>query len=353
MRVAAMLATFVFARSAFAYEGGHFAAPEPKAHKPVLTKAPVLLHFEPATYPESQRGRGKVEVILLLTIDAEGHVTRSTPQPAKVPDTSASAPAGGSTPQISSGGSIPQISEFAAAAQAAAAKLTFSPAEVDGKPSPIGFEFRYVFSEDLPAPAPASEPSSIASSEPTVPTGTAVLKGEIREAGTRLKVAGASVRVEIGERVEERITDEQGAFLIDTLPAGTAKITVAALRYRRLTAKVRVDAHVETGVRYYLQREVLDPFETTVRTQKESNEVTRHVISREELRVVPGSVGDPLRVVQDLAAVARRSADHPRLGARRFRSLLERHGAAGALSLLARPGGHPRAHGRRRHLHPR
>ena len=307
--------------TALAYEGGRFAKEDPPAHKPVLTKAPTLLHFEAAKYPESQAGRGKVEVTLVLTIDAQGHVTKSTPS-AETPPTrpldnaqaAASAPVAPTAERIVLSTPSVSLSEFVAAAQAAASKLTFTPAEVDNKPSPIVFEFRYTFSEDLPAAQPASAPTTdgarneraqISASEPVVPSGTAVIRGEIREAGTRLRIAGVNVRVEIGDRVEERITDERGTFLIDTLPAGQAKLVVAALRYRRLAQSVKLEAHVETGVRYYLQREVLDPFETTVRTKKESNEVTRRVISREELRVVPGSVGDPLRVIQDLPGVAR------------------------------------------------
>jgi len=46
-------------------------------------------------------------------------------------------------------------------------------------------------------------------------------------------------------------------------------------------------------------------YETTVRARKPPPAVTRYEVQKEELRVVPGTFGDPLRVVQNLPGVAR------------------------------------------------
>ncbi len=46
-------------------------------------------------------------------------------------------------------------------------------------------------------------------------------------------------------------------------------------------------------------------FETHVRAQRQREEVTRHTLSQAELTTVPGTFGDPLRVIQNLPGVAR------------------------------------------------
>ncbi len=282
--------SFLLLAMAFAASGAAPAAPTQVQHAnaPVLTKAPKLLHFEAATYPEALRGSGHVEVTLLLTLGTDGSVTKA--------ESKSVAPAAGVS--------------FSDAAIAAAKKLTFSPAEVDGLPSAIQLEFRYTFVEvaaSQPASLPALNDEEDATQPASQPVGSAVFSGEIREAGTRLKLAGVSVRVQIGAADEARLTDGAGAFRIENLPAGKATVTVVALKYRRFVSKLKLEAKVEAHAKYYLQRERLDPFETTVRTKKESNEVTRTVLSRDEIATVPGSLGDPLRVIQNLPGVARPS----------------------------------------------
>ena len=46
-------------------------------------------------------------------------------------------------------------------------------------------------------------------------------------------------------------------------------------------------------------------YETTVRARKPAAAVTRYELAQPELKVVPGTFGDPLRVVQNLPGVAR------------------------------------------------
>ena len=46
-------------------------------------------------------------------------------------------------------------------------------------------------------------------------------------------------------------------------------------------------------------------YETTVRAKKPPAAVTRYELSQPELTIVPGTFGDPLRVIQNLPGVAR------------------------------------------------
>src|SRR5258708_38766883 len=46
-------------------------------------------------------------------------------------------------------------------------------------------------------------------------------------------------------------------------------------------------------------------YESHVRAKREGEEVTRHTLVKDELTTVPGTFGDPLRVIQNLPGVAR------------------------------------------------
>ncbi|MBI5508969.1 MAG: TonB family protein [Deltaproteobacteria bacterium] len=98
--------------------------PEPASEPPrapVLTRAPELLLFVAAAYPEDLLvlGRGG-EVTLGLDIDAQGAVTAV--------DVVASTDAAFTAPAVAAGG-----------------QFQCSPAEVDGVPTAIRIEYRYVF----------------------------------------------------------------------------------------------------------------------------------------------------------------------------------------------------------------
>jgi hypothetical protein len=283
------------AEQAQAYEGGHFdeAKSQPVQKAPELTKAPTVKTFVAAKYPEEMRGAGNVDVVLLLYLDAQGNVTRATAQHAE------------------------GINEaFVKAAEEAGWQLKFTPAEVDNKPSPIQLEFKYTFTDDIASTQPASEPTS-QPSEQEAPTkkkvttfGTAVLKGEIREAGTRLRLRDVAVMVNVyvpGEpdTVHDTVTDDKGRFEFRELPPGVARLTVTSPQHRKRELKYKLEKNEEVSEKIYIQRGWIDPFETIVQGKRDQREVTKRVISREELIKVPGSFGDPLRAIQNMPGVAR------------------------------------------------
>lgn len=283
--------------AALTYEGGRVEevpASQPTAsptQAPVLTKPPSLTSFSPAAYPPEASGRGVVTIDLLIFIDTDGRVTKAEwkrPSELAAEDQS--------------------FDVFARAAEAAAMGLLFSAAEVDGKPSAIGLEFRYTFTEDLAASAPSSEPASApteVAGAASQPAGRGVVSVEVREAGTRVRLEDVAVHVSIDGFEADGISDAKGKVRFEALPPGTAVVTFAAPKYNKESRIERIDNDVETAFKIYLQRERQDPYETIVRGKKDTPEVVRRVISREELRKVPGTFGDPLRVVQNLPGVAR------------------------------------------------
>ncbi|MCC6809482.1 MAG: TonB-dependent receptor plug domain-containing protein [Deltaproteobacteria bacterium] len=280
---------------ALAYEGGTFAKPasQPVQKAPELTKNPAVRTYVPARYPEEERGKGNLEVVLILYLDAEGNVTKAVVQ-----DKEKIALA------------------FVTAAEEAALQLKFIPGEIDNKPAAMGIYYRYTFTDDIASTQPssslASEPASSqataeapASQPKKVTYGTAVLKIDVREAGTRSRLPGVVLRVQVADLDIEGMTDDKGRCEFRDLPLGPAKLTLTSPQHRARTMNYKLEKNVETGEKVYLQRAWIDPFETIVQGKRDQREVTKRVISREELIKVPGSFGDPLRAIQNMPGVAR------------------------------------------------
>ncbi len=186
---------------------------KPEKPAPKLTKPPeIRKQVEPVYPPEAFAEGLSGEVALLLTLDAEGHVTAVI----------VARPAGHG---------------FDEAAVAAAREMEFSPAEIDGKPAPIRIEYVIHFAPKVvPAPPPppaetrgakaapppqpiagGAEPSEGSAAETrgakaapppqpiaggaepsegsAVSVGRVVVRGLLRERGTREPIPGGDVAV--------------------------------------------------------------------------------------------------------------------------------------------------------------
>jgi TonB family protein len=124
--------------------------------EPKLTRAPTLLHFVEASYPEEARTAGlEARVLLEVDISVTGEVTRAV----------VTGPAGHG---------------FDEAALQAVQQFRFTPAEVDNKPSAVRISYAYEFVlKPLAQEAPLEGPIN--------------LQGTVLERGTRRPVAGAEV----------------------------------------------------------------------------------------------------------------------------------------------------------------
>ncbi len=156
----------------------------------VLTKAPAVVEPAVPEYPPDAKARGlSAEVVLELDVSEAGEVLEAR----------VTAPAG---------------EGFDEAALAAARKLRFSPAEIDGKSAAVTIEYRFRF--DAPPPPPPA---------PAV----AVLRGLVVELGTREPLAG--VAVSAGEATA--YTDRDGRFELGGLPPGKTKVVALDAAHRR------------------------------------------------------------------------------------------------------------------------
>ena len=220
---------------------------------------PELVEPSPAPYPEALKPApisGTVELELL--VDDLGGV-----QEMKV--------------------AAPAHPAFEAAALEAARKLRFKPGRLGDQPVAVRLRYSYVF--EAPPPPPV--------------TGT--LQGEIREKGTRKPLAGAVVLDGDGKAVAEAGPD--GRFQVE-LPPGQQAFTVQAPGHAPLQTKETIAASQEVKVIYRLEPLVVDPYETIVRGERERTELSRHTLQGQELREVPGTQGDPFRVVMLMPGVS-------------------------------------------------
>ena len=185
---------------------------------------------------------------------------------------------------------------FDDAVVAAARAFRFDPARYGGKPVPVEITFTHTF---LPPPPPEPPPPP----GDTGPVLDAVLRGRLVTMGTRVPVAGATVTALIDDRPYLTVADARGKFRLP-VPSGSARISVNASGYNPFVQEETLAARQELAVTYYVERDRYDPYEIVVIGDQRREEVSRVSLRGPEIKQVPGTFGDPFRVVQALPGVA-------------------------------------------------
>ena len=247
---------------------------------PPLTKNPELLNFIQAPYPGEARAN-KIEgtVTLILEIDPSGVVT----------SVEVVAPAGHG---------------FDEAAVEAARQFRFSPAEDATGPVPVAIEFAYGFVLDAGAtegavPEASTEPAPGGESL-TLPIN---LDGVVVEMGTRRPLPDMIVRVE--PMGLETTTNAEGHYAFQGVETGKHTIRVVRPGYDVLEKSIEIVAGQATNVRLWVRNQSYADPGIIGSYRKETADVTRRTISMEEVRRIPGTFGDPIRVIQSLPGAAR------------------------------------------------
>jgi len=252
----------LWAAPAFAQDAADAGAPSS------LTQPPVLLKQVEAVFPADAADAGTGgTVVLEIDIGVDGRVTQ-----AKV---------------VQSAG--PSFDE---AALTAVRQFEFSPAEVDGVPSPVRILYSYEF---LFRPEVA----------PVTPQSVLNFTGTVVESGTRNPLANATVVVELPQTPLETTTGEDGTFQLHDVPPGEWTIRVNAQDHVKFESAETFRPGKRVEVRYFIRRTVYGQYETVVRGARERKEVAEVNLKQEEIRLIPGTQGDALRVVQNLPGVAR------------------------------------------------
>jgi len=258
-------------------------APAP-APAPKVTKAPTLIQAVAPEYPPAALAAGKTaKVKVKIYIDATGVVTKVDVLE-KVGD------------------------GFDEAAVAAALQYVFDPAEIDGKPAAIAVEtaINFVIEERHEEPPPPPPPPKTTSGPPNHAGSMeqpVTLQGEVVERGTRSKLGG--VIVSISELGLDVVTGSDGTFYFHGVPPGTYTVLAVDPRYDRLKRPLVLSKREAVDVRLWMRPRGGNPYETVVEGERETLEVTKRTLQRQQLTSVPGTFGDPIRVIQTLPGVNR------------------------------------------------
>lgn len=259
---------------------------------PTLTRAPALVESAAPVYPPEALEAGReAAVTVRIPIDATGMVTQvDVVEP------------------VGHG--------FDEAAVAAAEQYVFSPAEWDGVPGPIIVETVIHFTieeEEAPPPPPPPVPDPAQQEDPAAVGPPShggdyrlpvTVSGEAVERGSRRKLSG--VIVSIAELGMDAVTDERGRFYFHGVPAGTYRVLGVDDRYDRLERSLVLRPEEQSvELRLWMRARGGSPYETIVEGEREVLEVTRRTLQRRQLTTVPGTFGDPIRVVQSLPGLAR------------------------------------------------
>jgi TonB family protein len=134
------------------------------------------------------------------------------------------------------------------------------------------------------------------------------LEGQVREAGTRDKLAGLTVNIydpESGDRLRRGYTDSEGEFSFRGLGPGEYRVEIKAENYQTVSYVETINPGEVTTVSYFIEAEYYDEYRVKTTGKREERSVNRQRINLEEVRRIPGTGGDVVRVVQNLPGVAR------------------------------------------------
>lgn len=152
----------------------------------------------------------------------------------------------------------------------------------------------------LSADARAQEPTQSAEGQ------VIVLAGKIRENGTRHPIVGATVSLTGPKNLSlMTFSDEDGRYRFDGLAPGKYQITVLAASYVIQTPRpldlTAEKTEFETNI--FMTPDVSGGLILEVEADRDKRSVSTQKMRKEEILNVPGTLGDPLRVVQLMPGV--------------------------------------------------
>lgn len=179
---------------------------------------------------------------------------------------------------------------FDAAVLEGATTFRFEPARYGGLPVAVDIHFTQRF-EPAPAPAPALAQRPLG-----------VLRGSLRARGSHRPVAFANVDVHSSGEDFSTTSDERGDFEL-SVPEGLSEVHIAAGGFEAFRQEVEIRAGEEVTASYLLEPASRNPFEVIVTGKRNRPQIAEMRLRGRELTEVPGTFGDPFRVVNALPGV--------------------------------------------------
>jgi hypothetical protein len=121
--------------------------------------------------------------------------------------------------------------------------------------------------------------------------------------GTRRPLAGFVVRVEPAG--VDATTDAEGHYAFRGLPPGVVTVKVIRPGYDALQQQVQINTGEATTAKLWLRNQSYKDAGVVGYYRTPSVEVSSRTLTMEEIRRVPGTFGDPIRVIQSLPGAAR------------------------------------------------
>ena len=126
----------------------------------------------------------------------------------------------------------------------------------------------------------------------------------VLEKGTRDPMTGVLVR--LLKRKQTTFTDEKGNFTFEDLDPGPLEIEIRDETHYTLLDLQTIGKSEEIKLVYYLEANLKEDENSVTTTQRRAKkEVAKRVLLMDEIRKIPGTQGDALKVVQNLPGVAR------------------------------------------------
>lgn len=219
-------------------------------------------------YPADAPKRAEPAVVeVMLTIDAQGAV---------------------SAVELKQGAGEP----FDTAVLEGVKAFRFRPATIAGRPAEVMVPFTLTF---VPPPRPAPEVGKPIAAD-------ALLEGVVVARGNREPVPNATVllRDRAGERTT--VTDAEGHFRFPVL-SGEARVEITATGHRRFARVEKLEARQHLKVKYLVDRQSYNPYESVVIGTRDRTEISRTTLAGREIHHLPGTFGDPFKVVNTLPGV--------------------------------------------------
>lgn len=316
--VAAALLTALFGSAAsHAQLEPQHAPDEPPPPLPAtkLESPPELVQGVDPTYPDDARIAGRAgDVVLRIVIDDDGRVGR-------VDVTALPGDKDGNIDDISRSlgwaamGAATNF-EFIAASFC---KYAYGPdgrsvVESCGQNMPVAIDYKTTFAlqeviEEVPV-----EDKAVTEQQ----GGVLNFEGVVREAASKDPLADVEVSVEIlkdgvtdatplAERYDTRVTvsDSEGRFNFRGIPDGEHRVSYTLSNYEPSFSDESFTQKDKTQVVIYLVPRETNKFETVIRRRRAQKDVAKIALSRDEVRRVPGTFGDPIRVIENLPGLAR------------------------------------------------
>lgn len=136
--------------------------------------------------------------------------------------------------------------------------------------------------------------------------------GEVLERGTRkplpamkIELIDLSKDLKSTKVVEQTYTDAKGKFGFRGLKTGLYAVRMSGQGYLTRTFKENIKLNDVLSGRYFIEAKFYDKYTVRTKSKRQAREVTRRTLKLEEIRRIPGTNGDVVRVVQNLPGVAR------------------------------------------------